>query len=809
MGAAVAERWPRLGDIATRAIEAARGAGEQAGRRRYHVAMAALACGLALAPAPKWAPVAGGIAAGALAVARRRARGAFLIAAMMCLGALVGEWRLSTIDHGAALAGPAGTLISERAVLLEHPRPSLFGSSAAIEVVSGPARGARVLARLDGHRSWPDGGSPGAVIRVAGATDAPATGDQFDWRAHLRRRGIAYELALDSVAATGSRRGGALGAVDAMRRRAEDALGARLAAPEAALARGMVLGEDQAIDPLEREDFRLAGLSHVLAVSGQNVMLLCALALPLLGWLGAGQRTRVAALLALIAVYVPLAGAGASLQRAGVMGAAGLFALAAGRAPSRWYSLELAAVGTLALNPRATGDPGWQLSFAAVIGILLLAPPVQRALRGLPRALSEGAAITLAATIATAPLIAHSFGSVSVAGVLANLVALPIVAAIMWAGVIQCALAQFGAVLGAGQAAIDLLGSIDGVLLGLLRRVVRAFAEAPGANVVLPLGSRTAVPLAYALIGAAIAGTRRGARRLEPQATSSAAAWRRLPIRSRAAVLALAGAAAAGGWRYATGPPAPPGSLTVSFLDVGQGDATLVQDGHGASVLFDGGPPEARVYRRLRAAGVSRLDLMVSTHQSRDHQGGLHEVLARVPTGMLLENGYGTRDPDYARLLGEARERGVPVRSAAAGQVWRVGRLTIRLLGPRPRAPGEPPPDEPNPIGVAAIVSEGDFDLWLSADAESDAILGYPLRPVEAMKVSHHGSRDPGLPEVLKRLRPQVAAIEVGRGNRYGHPTPETLAALRASVPHVYRTDQDGTVKLTSDGSRIKIATAR
>jgi competence protein ComEC len=110
---------------------------------------------------------------------------------------------------------------------------------------------------------------------------------------------------------------------------------------------------------------------------------------------------------------------------------------------------------------------------------------------------------------------------------------------------------------------------------------------------------------------------------------------------------------------------------------------------------------------------------------------------------------------------------------------------------------------------VAAIVSKGSFDLWLSADAESDAILQYPLRPVEAMKVSHHGSRDEGLAEVLRRLRPQVAAIEVGAQNSYGHPTPETLAALRRAVPHVYRTDQDGTVSLSVGTAGLSVATER
>src|SRR3954451_24876175 len=175
-------------------------------------------------------------------------------------------------------------------------------------------------------------------------------------------------------------------------------------------------------------------------------MLLAALALPGLALAGVGVKARCGALLALIAAYVPLAGAGPSLQRAGVMGAAGFVAMAVGRPASRWYALELAAAVTLVLNPRVAGDAGWQLSFAAVAGILLLAGPIQRALGALPRVLAEGVAVTVAATVATAPLIAHHFGSISLAGLLANVVALPVVALVMWVGMIQVALGQLAAV---------------------------------------------------------------------------------------------------------------------------------------------------------------------------------------------------------------------------------------------------------------------------------------------------------------------------------------------------------------------------
>src|SRR5918998_3952694 len=213
-----------------------------------------------------------------------------------------------------------------------------------------------------------------------------------------------------------------------MRDRAERGVAAGLPPPEAALARGMVLGQDERIDESTRQDWRDSGLAHLLAVSGQNVMLLVALALPVLALARLGPLARGGALLVLVALYVPLAGAGPSLQRAGIMGAAGIAAMMLSRPASRWYALLLAAAATLALNPRAWADPGWQLSFAAVAGILMLGRPLGSALMragsellrdpsrpvpaALVRGLADGAAITLAATLATAPLVAFHFDAV-------------------------------------------------------------------------------------------------------------------------------------------------------------------------------------------------------------------------------------------------------------------------------------------------------------------------------------------------------------------------------------------------------------
>jgi competence protein ComEC len=535
------------------------------------------------------------------------------------------------------------------------------------------------------------------------------------------------------------------------------------------------------------------------------------------------------------------------------MGVAGIAAMTLSRPASGWYALLLAAVVTLALNPRAGADPGWQLSFVAVAGILALGRPLAAALaraggellpepasataRALVRGLAEAVAITVAATLATAPLVAFHFGAVPVAGLVANLLALPAVAPAMWLGMLKAALGIAAAAFPPADALAELLGPVTRLPLAYLERLAERCADLPGGRLKLPLRSPLAVGAAYAAMGLALAvararvlsrrktgtddptcvaeprvrgprlpaGAGRGGQAPKPDFAERAAAWRRAPRSFRMAVvmlgLALLGLATASG----LGSPSPPGDLTVRFLDIGQGDATLIQHPDGTAVLFDGGPPEGGVTRLLRRAGVRRLAIVVATHASRDHHGGLAEVLARFPVGLLLDGGDGNHDRDLQAVREEAERRGVRIVPAFAPMTLHAGGLRIRVLSPPPRPPG-PAPEDPNPRAVTAIVSSGAFDLFLSADAESEALLPLDLPDVEAMKVPHHGSSDPGLPEVLERLDPQIAGIEVGL-NTYGHPAPSTLAALKHADVTTYRTDRDGTVTLTVDHGRIRVQT--
>jgi competence protein ComEC len=821
-------------------------------RRPWHVSIAAFAAGLALAESSAGLAMLAAAGLAGLLAWLRAPRLSACAAALLLVGAAAGDLRLAALDRHTDRIRD-GEAVTARAHLLTPPRPSAFGASAEVAVSSGRLRGARLLVRaarwsplprsldvgdellLEGRlqslRADPEGegsGSPAGGHASASAT--PSRDPPFDYAAYLRRRGVAGELLLERARATGRRRGGLAGLLDRMRERAERGAAAGMRGEEAALLRGMVLGQDERVDQATREDWRDAGLAHLLAVSGQNVMLLAALALPLLMLAGVGLRTRLAALALLIAIYVPLAGAGPSLQRAGVMGLAGLAAMAASRPASRWYALLLAAAATLAWNPRSCGDPGWQLSFAAVAGILTLGVPLQRGLRRalaevdgrhparqlrrvLLHALADGVAITLAATLATAPLLAHHFGSVPLAGLPANLLALPAVAPAMWLGMLKAALGQLSApsapapvgdLAATGAAA---LGAAAALPVRYLTTLGERFADMPGGQLELPLRSAAAVLGAYAALAIAAFGAHRACARLAPRLTGWAAVWHSLARGPRRALAGALAAAALVAIAALLTRPGPPDRLTVRFLDVGQGDATLVQHPDGTAVLFDGGPPEAGVARLLRRAGVRRLALVVATHASRDHHGGLPAVLNRFPVDLLLDGGDGTADPSFRALLRQAAERGTRRIHAIAPQTLTLagGAMRIRLLSPPPRPPG-PAPEDPNPRAVVAVVSAGGLDVLLSADAESETLLPLDLPDVDAMKVPHHGSSDPGLPELLARVDPELAAIEVGP-NTYGHPAPSTLAALDRARVATYRTDRDGTVSLTVDGGTMRLAT--
>ena len=263
--------------------------------------------------------------------------------------------------------------------------------------------------------------------------------------------------------------------------------------------------------------------------------------------------------------------------------------------------------------------------------------------------------------------------------------------------------------------------------------------------------------------------------------------------RARGSRQALAGSAAS------PSPGGPPGDVPGRRA----GDATLLEVPEGA-VLVDQGPPGGGPGSTARETGRRRLAALVLTHPQRDHVGGAVATLRRLAVGTVLVSGEPTAGPDEVEALATARERGVRIVVARAGQVYRVGSLRLEVLWPDKRAP---PSADPNEYAVVLLASYGEIDVLLTADAESPVTGRLELPEVEILKVAHHGSADDGLPGMLRRIEPVLAVISAGDGNRYGHPAPSTLAALgEISGLRVYRTDRDGTVVAESaDGHGLSV----
>jgi competence protein ComEC len=752
-----------------------------------------LTAGLAVSPwvGGSGAPLAAVACAGILALAAACPRGgspgaawiwvSCLAIAAAALGLAAGNARLAAIDAGALELRP-GSRVTVTGYVAAVPKRADDAVRVRVETGDG-----RLMVEVD--EPAPDLGV-GEGIEASGTTREPQ-----DWeRSYLERLGIATVLVARELRPTGARRGGLEGMLDGVRDRAEAALERGTSAAASALLRGFVLGEDDRIDAVTIDVFKRSGLAHILAVSGQNVILLALLANAVLAAVGTTRRWRLAWTLLLIAIYVPVAGAGPSIQRAGVMGAAGLVAALASRPRSRWYALLAAACATLAIDPRASGDVGWQLSFAAVIGIALWARPLSALIGGgrgrLRGAVADGAAMTLAATVATAPLMAHQFGTVSLTSLPANLVALPAEAPVMWLGMAAGAIGQLE------WMPVAPLTAVAGACAGYIAQVAHWFGEPSWAQWEVGLARLPSLIGAYVMLGAAVVVALRWARRRTSAGRISVRGWHRVAgaVAAAAAIaLALLLAPAPGG-----GSSAPP-PLRISVLDVGQGDSILLEPRRGDPVLVDAGPTEADVAAQLAEHGVDRLAALVETHPQSDHVGGATAVLDRLDVGRLV---FVRRD---RASIGAARAIGADTVPVGAGDRLRFGRLRLDVLWPPPERLRAAPGSDPNLLSLVVLARFRGFEILLTGDAEAEAAPVAP-GPVDVLKVAHHGSEDEGLDALLDRTRPRLALISVGADNPYGHPAPATLAELAAHRVRTLRTDTEGgiVVEVGRDGWRVR-----
>ena len=632
-----------------------------------------------------------------------------------------------------------------------------------------------VLLELPLGRSPPQGGR----LELLGTLNLPRTADDgFDERSWLRRQGIHVVIEGSRWRMVG-RRGGLVGLADRLHAYVGAHLAPGVEGERRVLVAGVVLGEDEGLEPELKERFRASGLQHLLAVSGQNVAYLAGGVL-LLAWLvGAPRLVGEFAVLTAILGYVAAVGWQPSVVRAGVAGCLASLAWLAARPRDRWYFLLLGAAVLLGWNPYSLLEAGFQLSFAAVAAIFVVVPRLEQRLEGypVPRPLALVLALSVGCGLATAPILWLHFGAFPLFSVLANALAAPVVAPLLALGLGAVALDPI-----LPEAALA-LAWFNAWLAAYLAACARLVGSLPHAEI----ASARSAALLVASLTALTLVPRLGARG-----------------RRFLAALGLVAVAVAVGLRFTRDVPPAPKGLRLTFLDVGQGDGILLQTAAGA-VLVDQGPPEGRVAEQLERLGVRRLALLVLTHPQRDHVGGAAEVLRSLPVDLALDPRLTVRSLDESEALRAAKDRGVPVALARAGRGYRVGALELRVLWPEDRGlPGQ----DPNENATVLLARYGEVEALLTADAEGAVTT--LLRPprVEILKVAHHGSADPQLPALLRLVRPRVAVISVGRSNDYGHPAPSTLGALEeAPSLEVLRTDRDGRVTIETDGRRIEVTT--
>jgi len=807
---------PRSGWVALGAIIAALTVASVDGRR------SAAAFGLTAAAAV----LAGWTLAGTAGLDQPPARGARLVrvATLVALGGLIVAARLVLVP----LVGPSSMSDS-----LPGGRGPWTGSIVSI----APSREGRqpVVMQLDAPAAFRVAVTlppypavvPGDRISVTGTLRAPPVDDPYG--AYLARNGVAATLRASAIIREAPP-GNAGPTLERLRRGADEALGRALPEPEAGLASGILIGLRDRVDRELTAAFTAVGATHVVAISGWNIAIVASTLAALAGPVARRRRVLLTALA--IAAYVAFVGPSPSVVRAAGMAGVVLLARELGRPSRAAAAIGLAVTGLLVADPHLVDDVGFRLSALATVGLIAWGTPLAERLAGRApgraRAwLAESLGVSLAAQLATLPAVVLTFGRLSIVSPVINLGVVPLVAPAMAAG----ALALGGgllSLLGLPGAVATVLSLPAWVLFSVIVWLVRTGASLPFASLGLAAPWDALVAgLAAALMVAGAIWVRRAANRSHHPTT--AARSRTAPTRSSTSHPArarppwwrsrvgrgLAGAmAAAVMWAVIVVVHRPDGVPRIIVLDVGQGDAILVEGGRGGRLLVDGGPDPGRLLVGLDERlppWDRRIDVAVLTHPHEDHAAGLATLLARYDVAQVLEPGMIGPGPGYAALNGALVDLGIPRGTLATGDLLTVDDVRFRVLWPDADAVPERPSNGGTAVNNVSIVLLGEVGrhrVLLAGDIEEGidpVLLARGIPPVDLLKVAHHGSRTSSTEQFLAAVRPGVAVISAGRDNPYGHPAPETVQRVEATGAHVYRTDRDGTVTVDLGPGSLRV----
>lgn len=554
-----------------------------------------------------------------------------------------------------------------------------------------------------------------------------------------------------------------------------------------AVVEGIVMGRTRDITAVDSAAFRASGLWHLLAASGQNVALIVVLCIGFSVTIGGGRHLGMMIALCAIPAYVVLVGGGPSIVRAGIMGEVGVLAFLAARQIGIAYAITGAGALMVWAWPGVHRLLGFQLSFACVIALALWSESLALQLRRwrIPLLLAVSLAASIVCTLVTSPLLMVRTGSAPLLGAVANVIAVPIASAILIIG-LPASLVSL-VLPGIGHAGLMLCAAAAKLLI-MLAAIVAASPLASTSHPLLAIGMPVWLFLWWGQ-----------SRILERRSVPCLHSLALRHLICATCALLTAGMGIPGSTHPDRLNPPAQGQVRISILDVSQGMAALVQT-HDHSILVDTGPPGVSVTHMIGALGVTRLDGVVLSHDSRDHRGNIDVVTRVLRPDWIVIPQHASGNWNHVRHL-------APTSALCAGDHVDIeAGVRLSVLNPPcdhtwPSVTG----DSHNDNAMVIVVEHRHVRVLLPADCEAPILKRLEIGAIDAIDVSHHGSRDPDLGSLLDSLVPRAAIISVGARNTYGHPSPQTIASLRERSIPVARTDHDGSVLLQSSGERLRI----
>ncbi len=656
----------------------------------------------------------------------------------------------------------------------------------------------------------------GDALKLTGELVTPPILDTFDYRAYLAHKGIfsLLEEARGSAVAHGY--GSRLfHALFALRQRAERTITLLLPEPHASLLNGILLGIESDIPEEVLEDFSTTGATHVLVISGANFAILAAIFL-LIGRRFLGERWGSLLAILMILLYALLVGGEPPVLRAAFMGLLGVWALLVRRTTVALNTLAFAVLVMTACQPGQLYDVGFQLSTMATLGLIVLVGPLtglagrvldrQRHVtlpaerrHQLLRFMRDLVLVSIAAQLMTTPLVVGTFGRLSLVAPLTNLLIVPVQGVLLASGGLAALAGMVWLPLG------KVLAAAPFACVAWTLEIVQWTARFPLASIAL--GPFQAWQVWSLYVGAAGAWL---AVRWWRSHELASGGQRRLALPP-----ALASRRAALLWGavlfLATTPwwvrlYLPDGRLHLYVLDVGQGDALLVVTPDGKQVLIDGGPDPVALLAELgqRIPPWDRtIELVILSHADADHIGGLPELLARYEVAQVMDSGYGRETAVYEAWQAALQAEEVEPAVAMPGERWSLGRgAVLEVL-----APTGVPFETPNENSVVVRLRYGQFCALLAGDigaaAEARLLSSGALGECQVLKVPHHGSQTSSSQRFLDALRPRYALLSVGADNLFGHPSAEVTARYETMGTQLFRTDEQGTIHLMTDGRSL------